>query len=140
MTDEKHILVTISEEIDKSLLTSSNYTLVDSTTNEILKVQYVFRKYGKKNELIYVPEDKLNIDNSVYLIAYVLMDTLNNKYQNDFVHLTISDRPDTSAVNVIATEPKQNGTVDFVDPKIKFYFDDGFDKKDVQKNITFLNN
>ena len=137
MTDKKHILVTLTEEIDKRLLKPSNYLLFDSTTNEKSQVQYVYQKYGKPTELIFVPKDKLNIDNSVYLIADVLKDTLENKYQNDFIHLTISDRPDTSAINVIATEPKQNSSIDFVDPKIIIYFDDGFEKNDIQKYITF---
>jgi len=137
MTDEKHILVTLTEEIDKSLLTPSNYALVDSTTNEKSLIRFVYRKYGKPDELIFVPQDKLNIDNSFYITADVLKDSLNNKYRNDFIHLTITDRPDTSTLKVIATEPKQNGSVDFVDPKIKIYFDDGFVKNDIQKNITF---
>ncbi len=40
-------------------------------------------------------------------------------------------------MNVTASEPENNSTVDFIDPKIKFYFNDGFRKEDIQRNITF---
>jgi len=137
MTDEKHILVTLSEDIEKNLLIPSNFTLIDSTADKSLALKYVFRKYGKTGELVFVPEDKLNIDNSVYLTANILRDTSRNEYQRDIIPLTISDRVDTSAINVIATEPLKNSTVDFMNAKIKFYFDDGFSKNDIQKSITF---
>ena len=59
------------------------------------------------------------------------------KYHKDYVQLTVSDRPDTIPVNVIASEPKINSTIDYINPKIKFYFDDGFNKDDIQQYITF---
>ena len=137
MTDEKHILVTLSEVIDKQLITPSNFFLIDSTTSKNLSLKFAFKKYGKPTDLVLIPEEKLSIDNSVYLIAIVLRDTLKNEYQNDYVPLTISDRPDTSSVNIIATEPQRNGVIDFINPKIKFYFDDAFEKKGIQRSIAF---
>ena len=137
MTDEKHILVTLSEVIDKQLITPSNFFLIDSTTSKSLSLKFAFKKYGKPTDLVLIPEEKLSIDNSVYLIAIVLRDTLKNEYQNDYVPLTISDRPDTSSVNIIATEPQRNGVIDFINPKIKFYFDDAFEKKGIQRSIAF---
>ena len=137
MTDEKHILVTLSEEIDKQLITPSNFFLIDSTANRSSSLKFVFKKYGKPTELVLIPEEKLKIDNSVYLIAKVLKDLLKNEYQNDFVPITLSDRPDTSSVNVIATEPQRNATIDFINPKIKFFLDDAFEKNKIQRSITF---
>jgi len=84
-----------------------------------------------------VPEIKLESDNDVFLIAKILKDTVDNKYTNDFVKLTVSDRPDTIPANVTASEPKNNSTIDFINPNINFYFDDGFRKEDIQGNITF---
>jgi len=84
-----------------------------------------------------VQEIKLESDNSVFLIAKILKDTVENKYANDFVQLTVSDRPDTIPANVTASEPENNSIVDFIETKIKFYFNDGFRKDDIQRNITF---
>ena len=137
MTDEKHILVTLSEDIDNKLIVPSNFFLVDSTTGKSSLLKFVFKKYGKVDELVLVPEEKPSIDNSVYLIAKTLRDSLDNEYQNDFVPITISDRPDTTSIGIIATEPQRSGTIDFYSPKIKFYFDDAFDKNGIQRSVTF---
>jgi hypothetical protein len=137
MTDERHILATVTEKIDDDLLTSDNFYIIDSTTNKQSAISFVFSKQGKFNEIVLVPEIKLESDNDIFLIAKILKDTVDNKYTNDFVQLTVSDRPDTIPVNVTVSEPKNNSTVDFIDPKFKFYFNDGFRKEDIQRNITF---
>jgi hypothetical protein len=138
MTDEKHILTTVTEEIGKDLITSNNFYLFDSTTNQKSEISYVFRRYGKSDEIVIVPEEKYDSENLVYLVAKFLKDTVNNQYNNDYIQLTLSERPDTIPVNVIATEPSGiNSVIDFLIPEIKFYFDDGFEKTDIQKSIVF---
>ena len=138
MTDEKHILVSLTEELDKELLLSGNFYLVDSTSNHTSALTYIFKKYGKNDELVFVPAENFVMENSIYLFAKVLRDTVHNEYVNDFIHLTLSDKPDTTAINLIATEPPNNNAViDFINPKLKFYFDDGLEKKDLQRSISF---
>jgi len=137
MTDERHILATVTEKIDNDLLNSDNFYVIDSTTNKQSAISFVFSKQGKFDEIVLVPEIKLESDNDVFLIAKILKDTVDNKFANDFVQLTVSDRPDTIPVNVTASEPKNKSIVDFINPKIKFYFNDGFRKLDIQRNITF---
>ena len=137
MTDERHILVTVTEKIDNDLLTSDNFYVIDSTTNKQSAISFVFSKQGKFDEIVLVPEIKLESDNDVFLIAKMLKDTVDNEYKNDFVQLIVSDRPDSIPVNVTTSEPKNNSIVDFINSKIKFYFNDGFKKEDIQRNITF---
>jgi len=138
MTDEKHILTNVTEEIDKKLISADNFYLVDSTTNQTLAIAQVFRKHGKNDEIVLVPAEKLDINNSVFLFADILRDTLGNEYLNDFISLTISDKPDTTAPNLIAADPSgRNTTIDFSNPKISFYFNDGFEKANIQSSITF---
>ena len=137
MTDEHHILATLTEKIDNDVLTSENFYVIDSTTNKQSAISFVFSKQGKFDEIVLVPEIKLESDNDVFLIAKMLKDTVDNEYRNDFVQLTVSDRPDSIPVNVTTSEPKNNSIVDFINSKIKFYFNDGFKKEDIQRNITF---
>lgn len=137
MTDERHILATVTEKIDNDLLSSENFYVIDSTTNKQSAVSFVFNKQGKFDEIVLVPEIKLEIDNDVFLIAKVLRDTVGNKYINDFVQLTVSDKPDTLPVNLTASEPVNNSSVDFLNSKFTFYFNDGFWKENIQQNITF---
>jgi hypothetical protein len=137
MTDEHHILLTVTEKIDNDLLTPENFYVIDSTANKQSAISFVFSKHGKYDEIVLVPELKLVRDNDVFLISKVLKDTVNNKFKNDFVQLTISDRPDTIAANVTASKPINNSTVDFKNSEFKFYFDDGFRKEDIKRSITF---
>lgn len=138
MTDEKHILLTLSEFIDKEQVKADNYSIMDSTTDQQSKVSFVFRRYGKNDEVVLIPETQLQLENQTYLIAKALKDTVGNKFINDFVLLTVSDRPDTTAINVVGTIPKNsNSVVDFNNTIFKFYFDDAFEKKDIQRSITF---
>jgi len=37
----------------------------------------------------------------------------------------------------MTTEPSNNSSLDFINPKIKFYFNDGFTKENIQRHITF---
>jgi len=137
MTDERHILATVTKKINKDLLTPENFYIIDSTTNKQSVISFVFNKQGKIDEIVLVPEIKLEGDNDVFLIVKVLNDSVDNKYNNDFVQLTISDRPDTIPANVTASDPKNSSKIDFINPKIKFYFNDGFRKDDIKRSVTF---
>jgi Bacterial Ig-like domain len=138
MTDEKHILLTVSEFISKNQINTDNYYIIDSTENQQSEISFVYRKYGKSDEIVFVPKTQLQLENQTYLIAKVLEDTLGNEYKNDFVQLTISDRTDTTTINVIGTIPKNsNAEVDFISPVFKFYFNDAFEKENVQRSISF---
>ena len=80
----------------------------------------------------------MNIDNSVFLFAKILSDTLGNEYYDDFVSVSISDKPDTTAPDIIGTEPSGiNKTIDFINPKITFYFNDGIRNLNIQESISF---
>jgi hypothetical protein len=138
MTDEKHILATLSEELDKRKVEKDNFYLIDSTANQTSGIKQAFKRYGKKDEIILVPEEKLNVENSVFLLAKILSDTLGNEYYDDFVSISVSDKPDTTAPDLIATEPSGiNTTIDFINPKIKFYFNDGIKNSNIQQSISF---
>lgn len=144
MTDEKHILVTVTEELNSTILTNENFYLADSTNSKLLLISNSFKKYGKKDEIVLVAKEKLNINNSVFLHAKVLKDTSGNSFMNDYVELTISDKPDTTAVNVIATTPSGTSKrFNFESPQIKIFFDDAVQRKDFNQAISFkdtLNN
>lgn len=138
MTDQKHILVTLTEKLDKRNVNKNNFYLIDSTVNQIYGVLQVFKKYGKDTEIVLVPEQKMNPDNSVYLIAKMLSDTLGNGFYDDFIGLSISDKPDTTGPDIVATEPTGiRATIDYLNPKIKFYFNDGIQNSNIQQSISF---
>jgi hypothetical protein len=144
MTDRMHIVASVSEELDNNKINAENFYLIDSTENKRSSISKSFNKYGNNEEIVLITQEDLKTDNAIFLFAKVLSDTSNNTYLNDFVQLTISDRPDTTPVNIIATIPSErNSKLDYEIPDIKIFFDDALLKKDIEAGIAFtdtLNN
>jgi hypothetical protein len=144
MTDEKHILLTVSEEPDKSVINVNNFYLFDSTENKQSHIYQIFKKYGKTDEIVLVANEQFNTKNAVYLFAGTLSDSSHNSFLNDFVQLTISNRPDTLPVNIAATIPADKNTgIDFENPKIKIFFNDAVLSNNIEAGVSFtdtLNN
>ncbi len=138
MTDDRHILLSLSDDVDKSVLRSQNFYLVDSTINKTFGITFVYKRVNNNSELVLVTNSAPSIDNVIYLFAENLSDTLGNTTYNDYISLTVSDKPDTSYPKLISTLPQKNAnSVDFKNAQFTFYFDDAFLKDNIQRNITF---
>jgi hypothetical protein len=137
MTDRYHLLVSFNKELDFEKLSAQNISLIDSTENRNFEVKYLFKGTAKPEEIILVVDDLLNIDNQVFLLADSLINKSGNFTPEDFTKLTLSNRPDTTAVTVLSTDPGQNGVVDFKDTEIKIFFDDAFVKDGIIDAVTF---
>ncbi len=137
MTDKYHLLVAFNKELNSEEISAANFSLFDSTMNKQTDVKYLYKGRTKPEETILVVEKEMNIDSDIFIFADYLIDLSGNVTTKDFKKIIVSDRPDTSAVNVVATEPNKNGVVDFSDPKIKIFFDDAFSKDGINAAITF---
>jgi len=144
MTDQIHILTTVTELLDSSVLKKENFYLFDSTENKKSSISYIFRKYGKIDEIVLITEENLSADNTIFLYAKNLADTSHNVFTNDYVQLIISERKDTTPVNIIAAIPSsKNVAVDYDNPQINLFFDDAIIKDNIKSTIQFsdtLNN
>lgn len=137
MTDERHLIAKFSEEIDTSIIKSDNFRIIDSSSNLISDILYAYKSFGKKEEIILVPEEKLNVSDQLYLLADRLIDLSKNETEFDKVSIVISDRNDTTSLKIIKTEPVQNSKTDFLNPEILIYFDDAFVKENINNAIEF---
>jgi hypothetical protein len=143
MTDKNHILVTFNKELRFEDMSSDNFTIFDSTQSRQSTVKYFYKGKTKPEETILVIDEELNIENKVILLADSLVDLSGNLMVNDFTKIIMSDRPDTSAVKIISSEPNKNAVVDFSNTQIKIFLDDAFNKEGIRSAITFtdtLNN
>jgi hypothetical protein len=136
MTDKNHLLVSCSKELDKKSIRADNFYLVDSTENKNYQFTYAFKGNTKPEEFILMLNEDLVSDNLVYLFADTLTDLMGNKMYNDFSKLLISDRPDTSSIKIISTEPAQGKTIDFQNAEIKIFFDEAFDKTSINSAVA----
>jgi len=131
MTDQRHIIVKFSEEIDTSTIIADHFRIVDSTSNLISNIIYAYKGSGKKEEIVLVPEEALKTSEQLYLVAEKISDKSKNVIDSEKVSILISDRPDTTALRIIKTEPVQNSKIDFVHPEIVIFFDDAFVKEKI---------
>jgi hypothetical protein len=131
MTDQRHIIVKFSEEIDTSTIIADHFRIVDSTSNLISNIIYAYKGSGKKEEIVLVPEEALKTSEQLYLVAEKISDKSKNEIDSEKVSILISDRPDTTALRIIKTEPVQNSKIDFVHPEIVIFFDDAFVKEKI---------
>ncbi len=137
MTDKYHLLVTLNKEIMIEVLSAKNFSLYDSAAGKKFEVNYLFKGQTKPEEIILVVEPTQNEESQIFLLADSLVDQFGNVTLNDSKHIITSDRPDTSAVKIISTEPLQHATVDFRKPEIKIFFDDAFNKDEVNSAVSF---
>lgn len=137
MTDNRHILVTLSKPADSTIITSSNFSIIDSTDNSEFAVLYAFKGNTKPEELVLITEDLLGFENDYFLRADRLLDQTGNLYFDDYTSLTVSDRMDTSSVKIFKTFPSDLSKVDFKNVILRFYFDDAFTKETVANSVSF---
>ena len=137
MTDRNHILVTVSEDCDSSIYKADNYFIIDSTSNSKSGVDFCYKGNTKKDEFILVQTKELKSANRYYLFAKKLVDVNGNVFENDWRELILSDKPDTTAPKLFKRIPEKNASIDFIYPKIIFYFDDAIANKQIKNAIQF---
>lgn len=137
MTDQRHILVTVSKVLDSTILSSDNFSIIDSTENSESAILYAFKGNTKENELVLVTDGIVPINNNLVLRADRLMDLSGNLFTDDYSSLTVSERVDTTSPKIFKTFPADLKALDFKNPVIRFYLDDAFDKQVVNNALSF---
>jgi len=136
MTDQNHILLTFSEEIDTGSIKAYNFLISDSLGQMQLNPQYAFKGKTKEKEVVLSLKELADPDNAHLLIAENVFDKSGNKTDRDTVSLTISDKPDTLSPVLFSTIPATGAKeVDFLTPEFTFFFDDGFDFEFIKNEI-----
>ncbi len=137
MTDRNHILITLSEECDSATYAPDNYSIIDSTLNEIYPIEFSYLNKSKRNEFVLSFNHQLTKDNTYYLIGKILTDESGNSFENEINEIIISEKPDTNALKIINTSPDKGSKIDFKNPEILIYFDDAVANKDDKNLIQF---
>ncbi len=137
MTDNRHILVTVSRPIDSTVISSYNFSIIDSTENIEFGVLYAFKGNTKPEELVVVTDENIPYQNLLFLRADRLIDKAGNLFTDDYASLTVSERVDTSAIKIFKTFPADLRKLDFKNPVIRFYFDDAYTRDKINNAISF---
>jgi hypothetical protein len=137
MTDSNHLVITLSEECDSASYLANNFQIVDSTLNQIYPVDFSYRNKTKKEEFVLVHKNKLVTENNYFLFAKELRDLEGNIFENESSSFVVSDKPDTTAMKLVKTEPGRNGSTDFKNPEILLIFDEAVANKEIKNAIQF---
>lgn len=137
MTDERHILTSFSVSFENISISADNFYLFDSTSNVRSPILFAYKGNTKPEEIVLVPDSGLFVNDDVYLFADTIKDDKGNITLNDYSKLTLSDKPDTNSISIYSSQPRMNLQVDFINPKIKFLFNDAFIKDEIKNKITF---
>ncbi len=138
MTDKFHILVNFTKEFDNSIIRSNNFFIIDSTDQKVSKPIFAFKGNTKATELVLVTKENLPSKDEIYLIADSIKDKFGNIFTNDFVQVTLNEKPDTTKPGIFKIVPiNSSSSVDFLNPIFSFYFNDAFDSSTAKNNMTF---
>ncbi len=139
MTDKNHIVVEFNEPIDSSNITTKNFSIHDSTSNNDYAITYWFKTNSKKNEYILCLSDSLNIENQLYLQSENIWDRFGNILVSENTNFIASDKPDTNAVTFGNIETVfEKSQIDYLEPEFTLNFSDGFESPSLSKAITML--
>jgi len=137
MTDMNHLVITLSEECDSTTYYADNFQIVDSTLNLVYPIEFSYRNKSKKAEFVLVHKNKLNTENNYFLLARILRDLEGNIFENESSGFVVSDKPDTTFLKLVKTEPGRNGSTDFKNPEILLFFDEAIASKEIKNAILF---
>ncbi len=138
MTDERHLIAKFSEEIDSVSINIDNFRIVDTSSALVSNILYSYRSLNKKEEIILIPEEKLNVNDQLFLLAENFTDLKGNTNVSDKVSLIISDRADTTAIKLVKTNPQPFSKIDFLDTKIFVFFDDALNKTKIDNSVQLI--
>lgn len=137
MLDEKHILTKYSEDLNLKSLNVESFRIVDTLEQTVSKIRYFFNPLNKSNELVLIPEDFSPPLSELLLEVNELQDNGKNVRRIEKVGFIHTEKKDTNAIKISNVEPS-DFKIDFLNPWMKIYLDDAFQKEKIDSALNFL--
>lgn len=136
MRDRNHFLLEFNESIDSSKISSSNFSLYDSTQQKTIPVIFFFKGNARQNQFFLSIRDSLINGNDIFLISKNIIDIVGNIDLFQSTSITPKADPDTippKLIKIFGTMPEEK--VDFEAPQLIVNFDDGFYREGINEAI-----
>lgn len=137
MLDQMHLLVKFSEELNLEILKNESFKVIDTSSRLVSDIQYLFSPLNKSNELVLVPKQKFEAQEELFLDFNNIEDNFNNILIHEKVGFVFSDKKDTNALKILKIEPS-DFKIDYINPQIKIFFDDAFQKEQIAQALNFF--
>jgi uncharacterized protein (DUF2141 family) len=138
MTDKMHILVKFSEPVDSGCIRANNFFVYDSTTKKRTPMLFAYKGNTKPDEIVLVTSQNISDSNSNWFFVDSIKDFSGNVYRNDFSQLTVSNKRDTTKLDIYKyIPPNRTDRADFINQKFTFLFNDGVDSNQIKNVVSF---
>lgn len=139
MTDRYHILLEFSEFIDSTRVEKSKITVIDSVSGTYSSPVYFYKGNATAKQYYIVLGDSLDIENDYTISIKDFYDYEDNYQSESGISFVASDRPDTTAAEIIRTVTNfDKNLVDYEHAFVEVYFNDGFNQAAVKPAIKFV--
>lgn len=135
MTDRNHILIEFSEYIDSSKISTNNFYIFDSTSNNKNNIKYVFQNSKAKTYFLCL-SDTLAANAENYLITNNIEDYSGNVMNSQETFIALSSAIDTVKPKIIKSiTDYEDNKVDYQNGSIKLLFNDGINLEVLKDSI-----
>lgn len=125
MTDEKHILLNFSEDLNFKTFNLTNFIIADTVSHTVQSPAGMFKGRTKEKEFVLALTDTLYNSQSSQIIISGFKDLFGNTTLSDTVSLVSTDKPDTNRPAMLQAVPQRNASdVNFQKMLCTFQFDD----------------
>ncbi len=135
MTDRNHVFLKLSEPLDSSKLSASNFYFYDSSSSQKSPINFWFKKKNKSSEYFLAFSDTLNSADENYLIAENIYDKAGNQLPHIELPIAVNEKPDTVSVNITSLFTDYNGKINPHDAIIFAEFSDAVDSQKAKRGI-----
>ena len=138
MTDKMHILVKFTEPVDSACIRANNFFVYDSTTKKRTPMLFAYKGNTKPSEIVLVASQNISDSNSNWFFSDSIKDFSGNIYRNDFSQLSVSNKRDTTKLDIYKyIPPNRTDHADFIDQKFTFLLNDGVDSNQINNVVSF---
>lgn len=136
MTDNNHFLIEFSEFIDSSKINSDNFFIIDSSSNNKINIDFLFKGSANKRQLFLSVLDSIPEGESYYLISSGIPDkhdNLSDEQENQIVFNAEKDTLIPKVKNIVTS--LASGVINYKKPEMVINFDDAIRMFDFKNTI-----
>lgn len=127
MTDKNHLSMEFTKAVDSTKLGPENFSVIDSTSGSVTKMQYFYKGQGKPFQFFLAFSDSVKNSQRLFFNAKNVADKFGNTTPFEAVSIVFNPRPDTSAAKILKLIGQYTGDLlDYENPEIFVQFDDAF--------------
>lgn len=137
MRDRNHLTVEFSENIDSAKISSSNFTILDTTTQKKVLPKYFYKGDSKPNQYFLALKDTIDKKDGWMLVIKDVTDMSGNISKNDKTAIKVKNDRDTLSVKLAKVSGElPDGKVDYDNPKILMTFNDAVELEILKEKTT----